>query len=51
VIAEGVENEGQRQFLQDSGCDAYQGYLFGPPTPIELFEIEALRRNSRLGTK
>ncbi len=45
VIAEGVESEGQRQFLQESGCDAYQGYLFSPPTPVELFESETLRRN------
>lgn len=34
VIAEGVELEGQRQFLADSGCYAYQGYLFSRPLPI-----------------
>jgi EAL domain-containing protein (putative c-di-GMP-specific phosphodiesterase class I) len=38
VIAEGVETEGQRQFLADIGCIAYQGYLFSRPLPIEQFE-------------
>ena len=31
VIAEGVETEGQREFLARLGCHAYQGYLFGRP--------------------
>jgi diguanylate cyclase (GGDEF)-like protein/PAS domain S-box-containing protein len=35
VIAEGVENESQRDFLEAHGCDAYQGYLFSRPLPIE----------------
>jgi EAL domain-containing protein (putative c-di-GMP-specific phosphodiesterase class I) len=38
VIAEGVETEEQRQFLLDTGCTHYQGYLFGKPVPIEQFE-------------
>ena len=38
VIAEGVETERQRQFLQDNGCSHYQGYLFGKPVPVEQFE-------------
>jgi diguanylate cyclase (GGDEF)-like protein/PAS domain S-box-containing protein len=33
VIAEGVETEGQRDFLASHGCNAYQGYLFGRPCP------------------
>ena len=38
VIAEGVENEEQRNFLELNGCHAYQGYLFSKPVPIEEFE-------------
>jgi len=40
VIAEGVENQGQLQFLLDGQCDAFQGYLFSPPLP--LAELERL---------
>lgn len=38
VIAEGVETEDQRQFLKDSGCTYYQGYLFSEAVPIEVFD-------------
>ena len=37
VIAEGVETEEQLKFLMDSGCNNFQGYLFGKPMPIEQF--------------
>lgn len=35
VVAEGVETEGQLQFLLANGCKAFQGYLFGKPQPVE----------------
>ena len=38
VIAEGVESEEQRDFLERNGCHAYQGYLFSKPVPIEEFD-------------
>ncbi|MFA6310169.1 MAG: EAL domain-containing protein [Sterolibacterium sp.] len=38
VIAEGVETEGQRDFLATQGCHACQGFLFSRPLPIDGFE-------------
>ena len=38
VIAEGVETQSQLEFLESSGCNAYQGYLFSKPIPLEDFE-------------
>ena len=38
VIAEGVETEEQREFLELRGCQAYQGYLFAKPQPIDELE-------------
>jgi diguanylate cyclase (GGDEF)-like protein len=40
VIAEGVENEQQLQYLKDLGCDYFQGYLFHYPLHSErLLEL------------
>jgi EAL domain-containing protein (putative c-di-GMP-specific phosphodiesterase class I) len=41
VIAEGVETDDQRTFLFANGCRFYQGYLFGKPVPVALFEATA----------
>jgi diguanylate cyclase (GGDEF)-like protein/PAS domain S-box-containing protein len=38
VIAEGVETEAQREFLDLNGCHSFQGYLFSKPIPIKEFE-------------
>ena len=46
VIAEGVETPEQRDFLARSGCEAYQGFLFSRPLPVERFE-ELARRLDR----
>lgn len=42
VIAEGVETEGQKEFLRREGCDAMQGFLFSRPRPAE--DLEQLLR-------
>ena len=44
VIAEGVETEQQRDFLERNGCTHYQGYLFSKPVPLETFEQLLLKR-------
>ncbi|HEX2733690.1 MAG TPA: EAL domain-containing protein [Polyangiaceae bacterium] len=35
VVAEGVETEGQLEFLRNTGCDHVQGYLLGRPLSVE----------------
>jgi diguanylate cyclase (GGDEF)-like protein/PAS domain S-box-containing protein len=38
VIAEGVETEAQRAFLELHNCHVCQGYLFSQPVPLTEFE-------------
>ncbi len=38
VIAEGLETECEKDFLNSLGCSLYQGFLLSPPLPIESFE-------------
>ena len=38
IVAEGVETEAQRQFLQGAGCDLFQGYLHAPALDAAAFE-------------
>ena len=47
VIAEGVETEAQRVFLEQHDCPVFQGYLFSKPVPIDQFEL-LLKRNLKL---
>ncbi|MHB1285202.1 MAG: bifunctional diguanylate cyclase/phosphodiesterase [Leptospirales bacterium] len=35
LVAEGVESEEERLFLQEIGCDFFQGYLWSRPLPPE----------------
>jgi len=37
AIAEGVESDGQLNFLRDNHCDQIQGYLFSKPLPGDKF--------------
>ncbi|MCP4289794.1 MAG: EAL domain-containing protein [Gammaproteobacteria bacterium] len=34
VVAEGVADESQLEYLASIGCDQYQGYLFSKPVPL-----------------
>jgi diguanylate cyclase (GGDEF)-like protein/PAS domain S-box-containing protein len=43
LIAEGVEQQEQLDFLQAQGCHLYQGYLFSKPVPQDAFR-ELLER-------
>ncbi|MBX2837310.1 MAG: EAL domain-containing protein [Gammaproteobacteria bacterium] len=38
VVAEGVETEAQFTWLQEQGCDEFQGYLASPALTVEDFE-------------
>ncbi len=35
LVAEGIEEQAQADFLRDAGCDIGQGYMFGRPGPVE----------------
>lgn len=40
IVAEGVETQAQRDFLARHGCRLCQGYLFGQPQPLDVYERE-----------
>lgn len=38
VICEGIENESEESFIKECGIHFVQGYYYGRPVPIDLFE-------------
>jgi diguanylate cyclase (GGDEF)-like protein len=38
IVAEGVESDAQRRFLEHAGCDLYQGFLYAPALDVAAFE-------------
>lgn len=42
VVAEGVENKAQADFLRAHGCDQVQGYFYSPPLDTKAFEERLL---------
>ncbi len=46
TIAEGVENDVQRDWLTGAGVEIAQGYLFGRAVTAEIFEAQYLQHNS-----
>ena len=49
IVAEGVETEHQKQYLQNNGCEVFQGYLLGKPCRIADFEKAVTERESLAG--
>ena len=47
VIAEGVESEGQLEYLREQGCDIAQGYLYARPAAADEL-TPWLQRNQRV---
>lgn len=39
IIAEGVETEGQLEFLKERGCTEVQGHYISRPLPADRFEV------------
>lgn len=48
TVAEGIENEKQRQALQELGCVLAQGYYFCRPEPVEEITKKLLERTCLL---
>ncbi len=48
VIAEGVESEEQRQFLESIGCASIQGYLLSRPLRIYDFNVFISRKMTQI---
>lgn len=40
TVAEGIDNQGQVQYLQQAACDMVQGFYYFKPMPLEKFESE-----------
>ena len=48
VIAEGVENQKQVDFLKKHKCDLMQGYYFSRPIPADEFERFLIKQSEKL---
>ncbi len=47
IVAEGIEEQPQEEFLASTGCDVGQGYIFSKPAAMEeIIERFALLRNA-----
>lgn len=47
VVAEGVENAGQAEFLRALGCERYQGFYWARPAPFERLVVNLRDRRGR----
>lgn len=46
IVAEGVENDDEKKYVIDSGCDEVQGYFYSKPLPEEEF-IKYLKERAK----
>ncbi|MCG6657757.1 EAL domain-containing protein [Halomonas campisalis] len=42
ILAEGVETEAERQWLEAHDCRFYQGFLYGRPAPVSTLALDRL---------
>ena len=43
VMAEGIEDKDDLDFLKCESCDSFQGYYFDKPMPVDEFEIKYMK--------
>lgn len=48
VIAEGIERRAEVEFLQENGCEVFQGYLYDKPLNPNIFEAKYLQDKHEL---
>lgn len=46
IVAEGIENEAQLEWLQERDCLIGQGYYFSKPLPLNIFEDKYIKQYS-----
>ncbi|MCE8034510.1 EAL domain-containing protein [Halomonas sp. MCCC 1A11057] len=50
VVAEGIEEAAQRDFLAAHGCDVFQGFFFARPMPLEKLKVYLKERAAEAGS-
>ncbi|WP_233522511.1 putative bifunctional diguanylate cyclase/phosphodiesterase [Peribacillus glennii] len=44
VVAEGIENQSQLEYLSEERCDEGQGYFFSRPMPVDSLHLDLLEK-------
>jgi EAL domain-containing protein (putative c-di-GMP-specific phosphodiesterase class I) len=45
VVAEGVEDTQQLEWLRSWGCTTIQGFVFSEPVPADVFSVSVVKKN------